>query len=123
MTVMHGMFGLAALGASTLCPLCDTGPRERSTDAPLPVVWSVDTVRVVFAVDGMTCGSCATTARIALQRVPGVVKAEVDYEARSATVLYESSRTSPAALAKRLKEMTGYEARVKADSTGRKGMP
>jgi copper chaperone CopZ len=60
----------------------------------------------------MTCGGCATTARLALQRVQGVYRAEVSYDSTSAVVWYDPVRTSPELFIARLRDLTGYEARV-----------
>ncbi|HET9064311.1 MAG TPA: cation transporter [Gemmatimonadales bacterium] len=65
-----------------------------------------------LAITGMTCGSCATTARLVLQRVPGVYHAAVSYDSSSAVVTYDPTRTKPATFIAKLKEMTGYTARV-----------
>lgn len=48
------------------------------------------TVQVAFSVDGMTCESCATTVASTLNQIPGVVKADVDFESRRVTVSHES---------------------------------
>jgi len=81
------------------------------TPGPGPAVAS-DTTRVKLAIEGMTCGSCATTARIVLRRVPGVLQAEVSYDEASAEVTYDASVTEPAEFIARLEKMTGYRARV-----------
>ena len=73
---------------------------------------TADTAKVELAISGMTCGSCATTARIALERVDGVYDAEVSYDSASAVVLYDPEETSPEEFISYLEEMTGYEARV-----------
>jgi copper chaperone CopZ len=70
-----------------------------------------DTAVSRFAIAGMTCGSCAVTARIAIQRSPGVYKAEVLYDEAKATVWYDSTRTSPDQIIAVLKKATGYVAR------------
>ena len=41
---------------------------------------------VVLAVPGMRCAACPITVRKALTQVDGVVRAEVDYDKRQATV-------------------------------------
>jgi copper chaperone CopZ len=69
-----------------------------------------------LAISGMTCGSCATTARLALQRVPGVYRAEVSYDSASAVVRYDAARTSPAQFIEQLEQMTGYRAQVAASA-------
>ncbi len=71
-----------------------------------------DTARVKLVVRGMTCGSCALTARLVLQRVDGVYRADVSYDSASAVVWYDSARTSPDLFILKLREMTGYDARV-----------
>lgn len=83
----------------------DAAPGARLTD---------DTARVHFAVAGMTCGSCATTARIVLDDVEGIYRSHVSYDSASATVWYDPARVAPPAMIARLKEMTGYEATVAA---------
>lgn len=77
--------------------------------APRP---PADTVRVKLAVRGMTCGSCAVTARLVLQRVDGVYRAEVSHDSATAVVWYDPVRTSPQQFIAKLPEMTGYEARA-----------
>jgi copper chaperone CopZ len=71
-----------------------------------------DTSRVRLTIRGMTCGTCATTARLALQRAAGVYRAEVSYDSASAVVWYDSTRTRPEDFIRKLREMTGYEARM-----------
>ncbi len=75
-----------------------------------------DTAMLRLAISGMTCGSCATTARLALQRVPGVYRAEVSYESASAVVRYDAAQTSPAQFIQQLEHMTGYRARIVASA-------
>lgn len=69
-----------------------------------------DTAKVKLAITGMTCGSCATTARIALERVDGVYDAEVSYDSASAVVLYDPEETSPEEIISHVEKMTGYKA-------------
>jgi copper chaperone CopZ len=71
-----------------------------------------DTAKVELAVSGMTCGSCATTARIVLERVDGVYDAEVSYDSASAVVLYDPELTSPEQFIAYLEKMTDYRAEV-----------
>ncbi len=73
-----------------------------------------DTAQVQLAVAGMTCGSCAATARVVLDDVDGVYRSRVSYESASATIWYDPAQVSPRAIIARLKEMTGYEATVAA---------
>ena len=111
------------LGTGAICTVCVTqGSRIATASASArPVVAGAvaelpsDTARVNLAIEGMTCGSCATTARIVLEKVPGVLDAEVSYDESAAVVLYDASEVSPPEFIARLEEMTGYEARVVED--------
>lgn len=51
-------------------------------------------------VRNMTCATCAITIRKALEKVPGVIDAKVDYDHKTATVKYDPIKTDPAALVK-----------------------
>jgi mercuric ion binding protein len=50
---------------------------------------------VIFAVDRMTCAACPITVRKAMERVDGVRSVSVDFATRTATVLFDPSRTTP----------------------------
>ena len=67
---------------------------------------------VTLDVEGMTCGACPVTVRLALKKVPGVIKAEADYETRSATVSYDPDKTSIQALT-RATANAGYPSHVR----------
>jgi copper chaperone CopZ len=105
------LLGVAGLfGATSVCAVCLPGV---AADTRASVVAAAsDTATVKLAIKGMTCGSCATTARIALQSVEGVFKADVSYEAASAVVQYDPAKTSPEAFIAHLKKQTGYVATV-----------
>jgi copper chaperone CopZ len=109
--------GLAALGGRPLCSLCRVvaDPVVNGTARRIAVA-SSDTARTKLAIAGMTCGSCATTARIALERVPGVYRARVWYDSASAVVWYDSTMTAPPKFIAKLQDATGYKAKVVADS-------
>lgn len=53
-----------------------------------------------FRVDGMNCGSCVLATRAALQRLPGVQRAEARYNDRAeggrASAVYDPAKVSPA---------------------------
>lgn len=53
---------------------------------------------VTLSVPGMTCSACPITVKVALNKTPGVEKAEVSYEKRQARVLFDDARTSVTAL-------------------------
>ncbi|TXH85587.1 MAG: heavy-metal-associated domain-containing protein [Rhizobium sp.] len=52
-----------------------------------------------FAIENMTCASCPITVRLAIEGVAGVKSVKVDFEAKTATVLYDPSATAVAAIA------------------------
>src|SRR6266567_8188362 len=52
----------------------------------------------VLDLKNMTCAMCSITVHKALEKVPGVIAAEVDYDHKTATVKYDRDKTSPAAL-------------------------
>ena len=117
---LHTQLAFAAVavlaGTSALCPSCGGGVWNAGAQH-LGVAQQVsDTATVRLHLSGMTCGSCATTARIALRRAPGVYGAEVSYEAATAGVRYDPARTSPERLIERLADLTGYGGRVIADA-------
>ena len=71
-----------------------------------------DTVRL--KIDGMTCGGCAVSARVVLQRLEGVAKATVDYGNKTAVVVFDPDVISPARMIQALKEKLKYTAVVVA---------
>ena len=113
--------GAAALfGAGAFCLPCG---QELAADGTAPSTESrasvaggshairPDTARARLAIEGMTCGSCAATARIALERVDGVYRADVSFDSASAVVLYDPAKTTPNVFIPRLEKLTGYQAR------------
>ena len=54
----------------------------------------------VLDVQNMTCGLCPVTVKQALQRVPGVTEAKVDFDKKTASVRVDADRVDAAALVK-----------------------
>jgi mercuric ion binding protein len=54
----------------------------------------------VLDVQNMTCSLCSITIHKALEKVPGVIEAKVDYDHKTATVKYDADQTNPSALVK-----------------------
>jgi periplasmic mercuric ion binding protein len=54
----------------------------------------------VLDVQNMTCFMCSITIRKALEKVPGVMNARVDYDHKTAIVKYDPDKASPPALVK-----------------------
>ena len=51
-------------------------------------------------VQNMTCGLCPVTVKQALQKVPGIIEAKVDFDKKTATVKFDADRVNSAALVK-----------------------
>lgn len=71
--------------------------------------------RATLEVKGMTCASCETTVRLALERTPGVGSASVSFEHGDAVVDYDPARAAPTEIAFELTRQTGYEAAPKEE--------
>ena len=54
---------------------------------------------VKFSVPGMTCPLCPITVRTAIGKVPGVKSVTTDFDAKSATVIFDDAKTTPQAIA------------------------
>ena len=67
---------------------------------------------VTVTISGMHCGSCATGIAAMLERTDGVVKADVSYEERRATVDYDAARTSPEKIVAVIEKL-GYKAAIR----------
>lgn len=66
---------------------------------------------VVLSVPGMTCAACPITVKVALTKTPGVSKADVSYEKRQATVVFDDAKANIAALT-RATANAGYPSHV-----------
>jgi copper chaperone CopZ len=72
---------------------------------------SSEVARATFAVEGMTCASCETTLRLALERTPGVRRAEASYKNGEAVVEYDPKLAAPDKLRAAIDE-TGYKVKA-----------
>lgn len=73
------------------------------------------TRRVVLAVSGMYCGSCASGIKAMLKRTDGVTSAEVSYAKKEAVMDFDPSKTSTEKIIEAIANL-GYTAkRKKAD--------
>lgn len=59
---------------------------------------AADTRTVTLDVSKMDCAVCPITVRKALEKVPGVDSAKVDFKTRRAVVAFDPAKTSPEAL-------------------------
>ena len=64
---------------------------------------------IVLDVQNMTCSLCPITVKKALQKVPGVTDAKIDFAAKTATVKFDPDKASPAVLVKATTD-AGYPA-------------
>ncbi|AMK79307.1 mercuric ion binding protein [Methylomonas methanica] len=55
---------------------------------------------VTLKIENMTCSLCTVTIKKALQKVDGVQKVAVDYDAKTAVVTFDSHKTNNATLIK-----------------------
>ena len=67
---------------------------------------------VTLDVQNMTCGVCPITVKKALERVPGVTNAKVDFDKKNASVSFDPDKTSPAALTKATAD-AGYPSSIR----------
>lgn len=107
---------VALIGAAALCPLCES---DQAVAAPSAVPVASDTATARLHISGMTCGTCPTTARVALKRVPGVFSAKVTLADSLGVVQYDPSRVSAKQIAEQLTKMTGYGTVVLSDTKER----
>ncbi len=74
------------------------------------MAWA-DSRTVKLSVPSMNCAMCPITVRKALEKVEGVTQANVDYETRSAIVVYDDQKTSVSLLTKATQD-AGYPSTV-----------
>src|SRR5437868_8475650 len=65
--------------------------------------------RTIFAIEGMTCASCAMRVEKGLKKVPGVTDAQVNLATEQATVTYNPGQTEPSQMMQKV-EAVGYKA-------------
>ncbi len=90
--IAAGALGISvagALSATAFAPLA-----AQSAKAPTP-----QTQRATFAVENMTCALCPVTVRRAMSGVSGVRSVQVDFDAKTATVVFDPSATNAATIA------------------------
>jgi copper chaperone CopZ len=98
-------------GAAMLCPLCGGGVRTAGAQAvSAAAAQAPDTAVLRLHISGMTCGSCPTTARLALKRLAGVYGATVTLDDSLGVVRYDPKRVTPAQIAAHLTKLTGFGA-------------
>jgi len=72
-----------------------------------PVTLAGNTATSTFTVTGMSCASCETTIKLALEKTPGVKRADVSYDRSEAVVYYDPNVVTPDKL-RQVINSTGY---------------
>lgn len=71
---------------------------------------------VIFTIDKMTCAACPITVRKAMQRVEGVKEVSVDFDTKTATVIYDATLTDANRIAEASSNV-GFPATIKDESS------
>lgn len=103
---------VATLGAAIVCPLCLPSANGRPVQGTAASAQAADTATVRLHISGMTCGSCPTTARVALKKIPGVFSAKVTLDDSLGVVRNDPRRVTPDSIAVRLGRLTDFRATV-----------
>ena len=74
--------------------------------------WAAGNRTATLSVDNMDCAVCPITVRKALEKVPGVESAKVDFKSKLAVVAFDASKTTPEALTKAT-AVAGFPSSVK----------
>ena len=99
--------------ALTLASGLPAGGRARRPAVAARSAANIPTERVVIAVEGMYCDSCATGIRAMLKRTSGVVSADVSYQRKEAIVDYDPDKITPDKIVETINNL-GYKAKVKS---------
>jgi copper chaperone CopZ len=68
--------------------------------------------KLKLSIDGMDCGGCAKGIEAMLERLDGVLKASVSFEASEGIVEYDSAKVTAEMIVKEIEEL-GYKVTVK----------
>ena len=99
-------FALAGVVASTLI----VAPPTPSFASEPALMVAVSEQKVTFVVENMSCALCPVTVKTAMGRVPGVKSVEIDFKAKTATVVFDPSITTVETIAA-ASTNAGYPAR------------
>jgi copper chaperone CopZ len=69
--------------------------------------------RVVLAVEGMYCDSCAAGIKAMLKRTAGVIAVDVSYQKKEAVVDYNPEKVTPEKIVETINNL-GYKASIKS---------
>ena len=99
---MIKFLALALFGLTVLAPI---------TSAPAAAQTVAAEQTAIFVIDNMTCALCPVTVKSAMEAVVGVRSVEIDFEARTATVVFDPAAIDANAVAV-ASTNAGYPARV-----------
>jgi copper chaperone CopZ len=106
---------IAVVGLLAAVPQLSTAylsARAGASSTALAAKDAVGQALAVLKVEGMTCAACASGVEATLSRETGVLAAEVNYEAATAKISFESAKTSVEKLIAKIGAL-GYVAKLK----------
>jgi mercuric ion binding protein len=106
------LFAAGLGGAAAICPFCGGGIQTAGAQPTQVAVQTPDTATVRLHISKMTCGSCPTTARLALKRLAGVYSAAVTLDDSLGVVRYDPRQVTPDQIGAHLTRLTGFGATV-----------
>lgn len=115
-SAIFGLIGAGVFGVG-VCDLCRPTaaaavPESITAEALQAASAVADPKTVQLRIDGMDCGGCALSARIVLERLEGVEKAEISYEEKLAIVTYDPRKVGPERMVQELREKLRFTATV-----------
>ncbi|NWG47372.1 MAG: cation transporter [Alphaproteobacteria bacterium] len=106
LVIAVSLLTLGAVGVLSNAALSPVGSQATATEVAASRT-------ATFAVENMTCALCPVTVKSAMERVNGVRSVEIDFGARTATVVFDPAVTSIDAIAA-ASTNAGYPAAIKS---------
>lgn len=107
-TISVALLGLVVAGALPAAAFLLAPATSASTQA------AATGEQAIFAIENMTCALCPVTVRKAMEGVAGVKSVAVDFDAKTATVVFDPSQATIAVIAA-ASTGAGYPARVEVE--------
>lgn len=82
---------------------------RNTIESRMPGEQATENSQATFALEGMTCASCALRIEKGLKRMPGVLEAQVNLATERGTVTYDATLTGPEQMIQKV-EAIGYKA-------------
>lgn len=111
--LITSLSALAAIAAFTAIGLVALSAPTTGALAQLAIGQAVAAETATFSVENMTCALCPVTVKKAMSGVRGVSAVTVDFESRTATVVFDPSMTSAESIAA-ASAGAGYPAALKS---------